>query len=298
MIKVNNVDKSFQHIKALSSLSMNVKKGSIYGLVGTNGSGKTTLLKHIAGIFMPDSGEIYVDGIPAGDSQHLGERVFFFPDELYFFGNYSLSEMERLYRRLYRSWNRDRFDRLTEMLSLSRGVKISRFSKGVQKQAMFALGMSTMPDVLLLDEPVDGLDPIVRRIVWDFIVSDVAEREMTVLISSHNLREIEGICDTVGILSGGTMVLERDLDDLRSSVHKVQTAFRERPDNPYKGLNVLSSSASGSVDMMIIKNTAEEIEEALAPHSPLILDLLPLTLEEVFIYELGGENNEYKDILE
>ena len=225
------------------------------------------------------------------------QRICFVPDDLFFFGNYNLNDMRRLYAGMYQKWNGQRFDALVNAFGLDRSKKIIKFSKGMQKQAAFTLAISAMPDALILDEPVDGLDPIVRRTVWDIIVNDVAEREMTVLISSHNLKEIEGICDTVGILSAGELVLERELDDLKSNIHKVQVAFAKPQPDVYSALNILSRNTSGSVDMLIVRNSAEEIEDALNPYSPLILDMLPLTLEEIFIYELGGEKNEYSSIL-
>ena len=297
MIKVDKIDKSFGKVHALDSVSMNIRKGSIYGLVGTNGSGKTTILKHITGIIRSDSGTVTIDGLPVHDNPEIKERTAFIPDELFFFGNYNLNDMAAMYRGMYSRWDQKRFDSIADIFGLDKGAKLVRFSKGMQKQAAFALSMAAMPDYLILDEPVDGLDPLARRTVWDIIVSDCAEREMTVLISSHNLKEIEGICDTVGILSNGHMILERELDDLRSNVHKVQAAFNENTEVSYEKLSVLSKKKIGSVDLLIVRNSAEEIEEAIGKYNPVVLDILPLTLEEIFIYELGGENNEYKDIL-
>lgn len=297
LIKVSKADKHFENIHALKAVSMCIRRGSIYGLVGTNGSGKTTILKHITGIMRPDSGSITLDGKPIYENISAKQRICFVPDDLFFFGNYNLKDMRRLYAGMYPKWNNSRFEALVNTFGLDRSKKIIRFSKGMQKQAAFTLAISAMPDVLVLDEPVDGLDPIVRRTVWDIIVNDVAEREMTVIISSHNLKEIEGICDTVGILSAGELVLEKELDDLKSNIHKVQAAFAKPQSDPYRALNVLSRTTTGSVDMLIVRNSAEEIEEALSPYNPLILDMLPLTLEEIFIYELGGEKNEYSSIL-
>lgn len=297
LIKVSKADKHFENVHALKSVSMCIRRGSIYGLVGTNGSGKTTILKHITGIIRPDSGNITLDGKPIYENTSAKQRICFVPDDLFFFGNYNLNDMRRLYAGMYKKWNNQRFDALVNAFKLDRSKKIIKFSKGMQKQAAFTLAISAMPDVLVLDEPVDGLDPIVRRTVWDILVNDVAEREMTVIISSHNLKEIEGICDTVGILSAGELVLEKELDDLKSNIHKVQAAFAKPQSDPYKSLNVLSRTTTGSVDMLIVRNSAEEIEETLSPYNPLILDMLPLTLEEIFIYELGGEKNEYRSIL-
>ena len=246
---------------------------------------------------MPDSGDITICGSPVNENPSVKEKIAFIPDELFFYGTYNLNDMASLYRGFYPSWNQERFEKLVLAFGLDVKRKIIRFSKGMQKQAAFALAVSSMPELLILDEPVDGLDPIVRKIVWNFIVDDVAEREMTVLISSHNLKEIEGICDTVAIMWEGNVVLQKELDDLKSNVHKVQVAFSEIPQGAYDNLNILKKSRIGSVDMLIIRNTAEEIEKTLSPHNPLILDRLPLTLEEIFIYELGGdEDDEYSQI--
>ncbi len=297
LIKISKIDKHFEKVHALKSVSMCIRRGSIYGLVGTNGSGKTTILKHITGIMQPDSGSITLDGDAVFENPDVKQRICLVPDELFFYGNYNLNDMCRLYAGMYQSWNAKRFDELVTAFGLDRSKKIIRFSKGMQKQVAFTLAISAMPDVLVLDEPVDGLDPVVRRTVWDLIVNDVAEREMTVIISSHNLKEIEGICDTVGILSAGELVLEKDLDDLKSNIHKVQVAFADPKEELYEKLNILSRSTTGSVDMLIVRNSAQEIEEAFAPYNPLVLDMLPLTLEEIFIYELGGEHSEQGSIL-
>ena len=297
MIRVAEVDKHFGEVHALDKVSMNIKTGSIYGLVGTNGSGKTTILKHITGVLRQDSGAIMVADMPVYENDVAKEKMAFIPDELFFYGNYNLKDMGKLYSKIYGNWNQKRFEDLVSKFNLNKFTKIIRFSKGMQKQAAFSLAMATMPEYLILDEPVDGLDPLVRRIVWDTIVDDVAERQMTVLISSHNLKEIEGICDTVGILSKGHLVLERDLDSLKSAVHKVQVAFKDAPVEPFKDLKVLNHEKVGSIDMLIVNNTTDEIDKALAPYNTVILDRLPLSLEEIFIYELGGESDEYKEII-
>lgn len=297
MISVAKVDKSFDGFKALDALDINVKRGSIYGLVGTNGSGKTTIIKHITGVLKADTGEIKIDGENVYDNEGIKERVGYIPDDLYFFSSYNLREMAAFYKKLYPKWNGERFEAMIKQFNLDRRRKISRFSKGMQKQAAFSLVMSTMPEVLILDEPIDGLDPIVRKLVWKYIVDDVAEREMTVLVSSHNLKELEGICDSIGILSHGHMVLERDLDDLKSDVHKVQLAFSEPTEEPLKKLNILHRETRGTVELLIVRNRREDIEEEVNKYNPLIFDVLPLSLEEIFIYELGGVDNEVEGIL-
>lgn len=297
MIKITGVDKSFDNFKALTYLDLNVKKGSIYGLVGINGAGKTTIIKHLTGVLKPDFGQILIDNEPVFENIKIKEKIGFIPDDLYFFSTYSLREMSRFYKAIYPGWDQARFDHMIKQFALDPLNKLSRFSKGMQKQAAFILTMSSKPEVLILDEPIDGLDPIVRKLVWKYIVEDVAEREMTVLVSSHNLRELEGICDSIGIISNGSMLLERDLDELKADVHKIQVAFTVHPDNPYAGLNILHKETRGTVDLLIVRNRKEVVEEIINESNPTIFDILPLSLEEIFIYELGGENNEFTDII-
>jgi len=217
MIRAEGLTKSFGSVKALDGLSLHVEKGAVYGLTGVNGSGKTTLIKHLTGIMLPDSGSCSIDGMPVADNVAVKERMAYVPDELYFFGNYTLRDMRRFYSGLYRSWNEDRFAKMLADLGLPENSRINRFSKGMQKQAQFLLSLCTMPDVLILDEPMDGLDPIMRKKVWGWMLRDVADRQMTVLVSSHNLRELEGICDSVGIIDKGKLLFEGKLDELKGN---------------------------------------------------------------------------------
>ena len=296
MIQVLDVTKTFDGFTALSNLNLNVRKGSIYGLVGTNGSGKTTILKHITGVYRPDSGSITVEEEPVYNNLRLKQRTGFIPDDLYFFGSYNLREFSKFYSSLYPAWSQERFEHLLQLFELDPKRKLSRLSKGMQKQAAFILTMSANPDYLILDEPIDGLDPIVRKLVWKFIVEDVADREMTVLVSSHNLKEMEGICDSIGILDHGKMIIERDLDELKSDIHKIQVVFGDTVENPYEGLNILHKESRGSVDLLIVRNPKDDVSRILEANHPVVLDLLPLSLEEIFIYELGGGNSEIKNI--
>jgi len=291
------VDKSFDGFRALQSLDLNVRKGSIYGLVGTNGAGKTTLIKHVTGILKQDGGSITIEDASVYENLEIKRRTGYIPDDLYFFASYNLKESARFYRSIYPGWNEERYAQMAKRFELSEKRKLSKFSKGMQKQAAFILTMSSMPDYLILDEPIDGLDPIIRKLVWKYVVEDVAEREMTVLVSSHNLREMEGICDSIGILSKGKMMIERDLDELKSDIHKIQVAFREQSQNPYEGLNVLHKESRGTVDLLIVRNRKEIVEEVIAKNHPVIFDLLPLSLEEIFIYELGGGDSEIEGII-
>ena len=297
MIEVQNLTKSFDGFKALDGLSMHIKKGSIYGLVGVNGSGKTTAIKHLTGVYRQDSGEALIDGEPVFDNVGIHQRMTYIADDLYFFGMYDLKGFAAYYRKLYPNWNQKRYEAMVKQFGLSETKRLSKFSKGMQKQAAFILAMSAQPDVLILDEPIDGLDPLVRRMVIRDIVDDVAEREMTVLVSSHNLKDMEGLCDCIGIISKGKMLLERDLDDLKSDVHKIQTVLPEGTQPPVEGLNVLFSEKRGSVEMFIIRGDGDEIEDRFRAVHPVVFDRLPMTLEEIFIYETGGDRDEFREIL-
>ncbi len=214
MIRTTDLVKTFGDFRALNGLSLHVEKGAVYGLIGPNGSGKTTLIKHLTGIMRPDSGTCEIAGKPVYDNIAVKQITAYVPDELYFFGNYSLKDMRAFLKGVYQTWSDERYRKMLSDFGLSETGRINRFSKGMQKQAAFLLAESTRPDVMILDEPIDGLDPIMRKKVWGYLLSDVADRQMTVLISSHNLRELEGICDCAGILYQGKLLFEGRLDEL------------------------------------------------------------------------------------
>jgi len=220
MVTVSGLKKSFDSYNALNGLDLNVKKGSIYGLVGVNGSGKTTVIKHLAGVYKADSGQILIDGAEVYDNAALKARMSYVPDDLYFFPQYNLKMLGRFYKNMYHTWSDKRFTELTTLMELDIKRRVGRFSKGMQKQAALTLALSTKPEILILDEPIDGLDPIVRKRIFTWIIEDVADRQMTVLISSHNLKEMDGICDTVGIIKSGRTLIERDLDELKAEMQE------------------------------------------------------------------------------
>jgi len=294
MVQIQNLTKTFDGFTALDKLELNIKKGSIYGLVGINGSGKTTAIKHLAGIYRQDSGTVHINDTPVYDNAQLKAKVGFIPDELYFFPNYNIKSLRRFYASMYSAtWNEERFRHLLNMFKLDEKRKVGKFSKGMQKQTSFIFAMSIMPDFLLLDEPIDGLDPIVRRLILQEIIDDVAEREMTVLVSSHNLKEMDGICDAIGIIKSGRMVIERDLDDLKSDVHKVQLAFADADfDLSSLGLQILHEESRGSIKMLVVRGAEDEVIQRIVGKNPVIFDRLPLTLEEIFVYETEGATDE------
>ena len=299
MIKINDVVKTFDGFRALDGLTMQVNKGSIYGLVGPNGAGKSTILRHITGVYRPDSGEILVDGRPVYENPGVKQRIFSIPDELYYFTSATTRDMMKFYRGIYPNFSTERYEALKDAFSaVDEKHPIRRLSKGMQKQSAFWLSLCCQPDLLVLDEPVDGLDPVMRRQVWSLLMGDVAQRGTTVLVSSHNLRELEDVCDHVGILSKGKVLLQRSLTDLQDNVVKLQVVFDtpELPPLP-EDLDVLHTSQVGRVHTLIVRGNGAQVKSRLASYQPLLMDALPLTLEEIFIYELGGEDYEVRDIV-
>ncbi len=298
MIKVRHVRKEFDDVEAVKDVSLHIEKGSIYGLLGSNGAGKTTLLKMLAGIYKQDDGEIFIGGQSVFENVNIKQKLLFLPDALYFFPQTTIQQMAQFYKSMYPSWNEERFERLQEIFPLDVHKKIHRMSKGMQRQAAFWLAFSAMPDVLILDEPLDGLDAVMRQKVKNLFVQDVAEREMTVVISSHNLREVEDLCDHIGILHQGELLIEKDLDDLKADVHKIQVAFHGGiPARFLNGLNVVYQEQRGSVLLCIVRGNKEQVISYIQKFEPVIFDVLPLTLEEIFIYEMGDVGYAIENIM-
>ena len=299
MIEARNVVKAFDGFRALDGLTMTVPRGSIYGLVGPNGAGKSTLLRHVTGIYRQDSGSVLLEGNPIYENPAAKARIASIPDELYYFLSASTRDMMRFFKGFYPRFDGARYEALKDVFTtINEKQPIRRLSKGMQKQAAFWLALCCRPEVLVLDEPVDGLDPVMRRQVWSLLMGDVAEHGTTVLVSSHNLRELEDVCDHVGILSHGKVLLERSLTDLQDNILKLQVAFRdgELPRLPEE-LNVLHVTQVGRVHTLIVRGSPEEIKGRVAALDPLFLEALPLSLEEIFIYELGGEDYAVRDIV-
>ena len=292
MITLQNVTKTFGSFKALDGLNLHVPKGAVYGLVGPNGAGKSTAIRHITGVYRPDSGRITVAGEPVWENAPVKGTIGYIPDEIFYFPSATLEDMRKFYAGLYPQFDNALFERLKDIFRLPEKTPLRRYSKGMQKQAAFHLALCTRPEVLILDEPVDGLDPVMRRQVMSLILSDVAERQTTVLISSHNLRELEDVCDHVGIMDHGKMLLEKSLADMQGATHKLQLVG-EVP----TGLNILHESSSGRLKTLIVRGKLGEIQAKTAASDPIYFDILPLSLEEIFIYELGGVNYAVKDIL-
>jgi len=299
VIQIHNVTKTFEGFRALDGLTMSVEKGSIYGLVGPNGAGKSTILRHIMGIYRPDSGSILVDGQPVYENPLAKAKIAAIPDELYYFVSASTRDMMKFYRGMYPGFDDKRYEMLKQAFpEVEERQPIRRLSKGMQKQSAFWLALCCNPEILVLDEPVDGLDPVMRRQVWSLLMGDVAQRGTTVLVSSHNLRELEDVCDHVGILSHGKVLLERSLTDLQDNVVKLQVAFAQ-PDLPElpQDLQILHTSQLGRVYTLIVRGNPAQIKTRMAVYQPILMEALPLSLEEIFIYELGGEDYAVRDIV-
>ena len=292
MLEIRNLTKTFGQFKALDDLSMTIPAGVVYGLVGPNGAGKSTVIRHMTGVYRPDSGTVTMEGQPIYENPAVKTRIGYIPDEIFYFPSASLEEMRAYYRGIYPQFDNDLFDRLKEVFQLPQKGQLRRFSKGMQKQAAFQLAISCRPELLVLDEPVDGLDPVMRRQVWSLILSDVAQKGTTVLISSHNLRELEDICDHVGIMDHGKMLLERSLADMQGNTVKVQLVGQ-----PPEDLEILHETASGRLRTLIVRGSAPAVTENLSACDLSYFDVLPLSLEEIFIYELGGVNYEVKNII-
>ena len=292
MLEMKNVTKTFDGFKALDDLSLTVPRGAVYGLVGPNGAGKSTAIRHLTGVYRPDCGEILMEGQKIYENNAIKARIGYIPDEIFYFPSASLEEMRRYYRSMYPKFDDALFERLYDVFQLPKKGQIRRFSKGMQKQAAFHLTICCRPDVMILDEPVDGLDPVMRRQVWSLILSDVAQHETTVLISSHNLRELEDVCDHVGIMDHGKMLLERSLADMQGSTCKLQIVGDVPAD-----LEILHENHSARLRTVIVRGDPELVAAKVKASNPIYFDVLPLSLEEIFIYELGGVNYEVKDII-
>ncbi len=288
MVEVRGLVKEFDGFRALDGANMNVKRGAIYGLVGPNGAGKSTLLRHLTGVYRQNAGTVKIAGEQVYENPKIKAGFAFIPDDIFYFMQANTMEMKRFYQGIYPTFDEKMFTRLMEYFpTIDPKKNIRSLSKGMQKQVAFWLAACIRPELLILDEPVDGLDPVMRRQIWSIIMADVAERNTTVIVSSHNLRELEDVCDHVGIMHKGKVMIERSLSDLQGSVCKIQVAFQaEMPKLP-EGFDVLHMSNTGRVYTMIVKGDPAEAKVQLEKMHPMLIDILPLTLEEIFIYELS-----------
>ena len=286
MLEAKEVVKSFDGFRALDSATLTVPKGTVYGLVGPNGAGKSTIIRHFTGVYRPDSGQLLLEGAPIWENTDAKRRMVVIPDDWYYFPQASIAEMAKLYAGAYPSFSWERYEKMKQVFPLNDRQMLRRMSKGMQKQAAFWLTMCCMPEYLILDEPVDGLDPVMRRQVWSLVLADVAQRGTTVLVSSHNLRELEDICDHVGLLHRGGILLSKDLDEMKTSIHKVQCVLKPdmKPED-LTSLDKVNVEQRGSLCTITVRGSRSEVEAVMASYEPVFFECIPLSLEEIFISE-------------
>lgn len=298
MIEIKNVSKKFDTISVLEKLNCTIKDNCIYGLVGANGSGKSTLLRLINGIFITDDGEIKVDGKPSFDNEEIKQEMVFVPDDLFFYKGYTLSDMAKFYKALYHKFDTEYLYELSSTLNLDKNRKISSFSKGMKRQCALILTLATKCKYLFFDETFDGLDPVVRNFFKKQLAKHMEENNSTIIMTSHNLRELEDICDNLGLLYKGGILFESDIDSIKTNMHKVQISLKDDFDEKsFKDLDIISFKKVGSVASIIIEDKDHTARKKLEKMKPIILDFLPLTLEEVFIYEMEALGYEFNEIL-
>ncbi len=299
MIIGTDICKEFDGFSALNHTNIHVPKGAVYGLVGPNGAGKTTLIRHLVGVFKSDAGEITIGDEPLFENPHAKEKIAYIPDDIFYFRQSTLKELKKFYQGIYPKFDESLYQEILPCFpEVQDGRAIRKMSKGMQKQVAFLLAISCKPEILILDEPVDGLDPVMRRQIWKILLEAVSKEKMTVLVSSHNLRELEDVCDYVGVMHHGKIILEQSLTELQEDIHKIQIAYTDEntPEIPEE-LKVLNHAVTGRVHTYILKGNTEKILHYFEQYNPLFVELLPLSLEEIFIYELGGEHYEVKEIL-
>ena len=296
MIEAINLIKTFEEIRALDRLTLTVPENAVYGLVGPNGAGKSTLIRHLTGIYRQDAGELRINGEPVYENPAVKAKIASIPDEIPYWSQATIEDMMRFYASVYPLFDRQYYEQLGRVFDLDEKRMMRKLSKGQQKLAAFRFALAQRPETLILDEPLDGLDPVNRRTVWGMILGNVAERGTTVLVSSHNLRELEDVCDHVGIMNRGRMLLVRSLSELQENMVKIQLVLPDGTELP-GDLELLHEGRTGRLRQLILRGSAEDLSARLAACEPLFMDVLPLTLEEIFIYELGGMEHEVKSLI-
>lgn len=297
MIELKGVTKNFDNFKALENIDLTIPKGSAFGLLGSNGAGKSTILRLLSGIYKAEDGNVLIDGEEVYDNIPIKQKVFFINDETIQFSNFTLNELKNFYKGFYPNFSQELFEKLRNSINLPLNKKLSQFSKGMKRQAIVITALACQTDYLLLDEAFDGLDPTMRIIVKRMIVDAIIDRDLTTIISSHNLKEINEVCDTVALLHEGKIIFSKDLDSVKGNIHKIQTAFPESyTAEDFSELQIMHFEKNQSIYYMIIKGDEDEIRKQLAPKNPLILDVIPLSLEEIFIYEMEVLGYDYNKI--
>ncbi|MBO4374887.1 MAG: ABC transporter ATP-binding protein [Lachnospiraceae bacterium] len=299
MIEAKNLCKSFGKIKAVDNVSLSIEDGRVFGLIGTNGAGKSTFLRMAAGVLKPDKGSIEINGRAVFEEPEVKEDFFYISDEMYFFPNSTPDAMSAFFEKMYPKYDRARYKKLMDDFSLSGRRKINTFSKGMKKQLSIILGLSAMTKYMYCDETFDGLDPVMRQGVKSLFASDMSDRGFTPVIASHNLRELEDICDTVGLLHQGGILLSEDLDEVKADIHKLHCVLPKETDMDAlkKELNILVEERKGSLCTFTIRGSEDEIMKTIQNYEPLFAEMLPLSLEEIFISETGVTGYDIKKFI-
>ena len=298
MIELHGVSKRFGRMEAVSRMTGEIREGSVFGLVGTNGAGKSTCLRMMAGVLKPDEGKVLVDGQEIFENEEMKSRVFFISDDQYYLPNATPKEMMEYYRIFYTCFNEERFSELMEKFGLEKERKISTFSKGMKKQLSVILGICANTKYLLCDETFDGLDPVMRQAVKSIFAMEIMNRDFTPVIASHNLRELEDICDHVGLLHKGGILFSKDMEEMKETIHKVQCVVSE--ESKYrllKNLDVMKTESRGSLLMLTVRGSKADIEEKFQKENPVYFEVLPLSLEEIFISETEVVGYDVKNLL-
>lgn len=298
MIKIEGLDKKFGNNYVLKDLSCTIKDSCIYGLVGANGAGKSTLLRLINSIYKSDKGEILVDGEDVYNNAELKQKMVFVADDLFFYPSYSTLDTAKFYQSLYKEFDMEYFNTLAKRLKLDVNRKITTFSKGMKRQAALICAICTNADYMFFDETFDGLDPVIRNEFKKIIAKQMTKKQTTIIMTSHNLRELEDICDNLGLLYKGGILFESDIDSIKTNMFKAQIALKgDFDENTFKDIEILNFKKSGSVATLIIKDLNNDAKGKLEKLKPIVLDFLPLTLEEVFIYEMEALGYAFNEVI-
>ncbi len=299
MIKIDSITKTFDTVKSLDNVSLLVENGSIFGLIGSNGSGKSTLLRIMCGVYRPDNGGIFFDGAPVWENAEVKKRMVYLSDDQYLITGSTPADMMRMYRSVYPTFSVEKYKHYMTQFGLDENRRLNTFSKGMQKQVSFILGLSCCTDYLFCDETLDGLDPVMRQTVRHIIASEVAERGMTVVFASHNLKELEDICDHVALLHRGELLFEAGIDDIKRDIHKIQMGVdksrAEEIREALKQLDTVSIEQRGSLFTIVARGTVPQIDNVILGFKPLFVEYIPLTLEEIFIAEMEERGYEFHE---
>ena len=298
MIKISNLTKSYDRKTVLENLNCNIKTNCIYGLIGANGAGKSTLLRIINDVIRRNSGSVLIDDVEVENNEAVKQKLAYLPDDLFFYPNYTMLDMAKYYKAMYKKFDMEYFKELAKLLNLDLKAKVDSFSKGMKRQVALICTLATNADYMFFDETFDGLDPVVRNLMKKIIAKQMETKNTTIVMTSHNLRELEDICDNLGVLYKGGILFESDIDSIKTNMFKVQISLNKDFDKEdFDDIEVLNFKKTGSVAQLIIKGDREETERKLRDKKPLILDFLPLTLEEVFIYEMEVLGYEFGQVV-